>query len=301
MDDALALTVIDRDDSTVTYTSTIDPVYTIGPKVHGGTAQMLVANAAHAAFCEWTDSAAPPLARATGTAPVPVALTSTYLSAPKPDEIELRARLVKRGRTVSVVDVDVVQDGRTMITTTAVFGMLDHGQPHRSVHTPLRDLPPDPPADAFFLDGSPMTEVIHMHPVLDFAIDPTTFAPAQPAEPGSGGEPVIRGWVRPKAGAAHLPFVTMVCDISPPVVMNLGIFGWAPTVTLSTYLRRIPAAGPADGPAPWLRFENSSIEVGQGMFESDHTVIDSTGVVVGQSRQLALIPAKTVDGPTRVT
>ncbi|MFT4201965.1 thioesterase family protein [Gordonia sp. (in: high G+C Gram-positive bacteria)] len=287
IDDGLVLTVVDRGDSTITFTATIDPMFTIGPKVHGGSAQMMVVNAAHAAYRAWFGEADPELARADGTAPVPVAATSTYLSAPDPAAVELVARLVKHGRTVSVVDVDLVQDGRTMITTAVVFGMLDHGEPRRSVPQPLRDLPVEPPAGALHLAGSPMEEIMHMHPVVDFAIDPASF----PAATGGLGEPTIRGWVRPHQGTAGLPFVTLVCDISPPVVMNLGVFGWAPTVTLATYLRRIPA------PDGWLRFENRSIEVGQGMFESDHTVLDSTGVVVGQSRQLALIPAKPVPGP----
>lgn len=66
--------------------------------------------------------------------------------------------------------------------------------------------------------------------------------------------------------------------------MNLGMFGWAPTVQLTTYVNRIPAPG-------WLRFAASAQEVGQGMFAEDHVVVDSTGATVAQSRQLALIPA----------
>ena len=77
----------------------------------------------------------------------------------------------------------------------------------------------------------------------------------------------------------------LVCDISPPVVMNLALFGWAPTVQLTTYVRRHPAPG-------WLRFAATSTEVGPGMFEEDHLVVDSTGTVVAQSRQLALIPQR---------
>ncbi|QKT08420.1 thioesterase family protein [Gordonia sp. X0973] len=288
-DDVLALTVAARADRELTYRATIDPVFTIGPKVHGGSAQMMIVNAAHAAYCQWAGLDAPPLRMADGTTPVPVAVTSTYLSAPAPADVELVARLVKQGRTVSVVDVDLVQEGAAMITSSVVFGMLDSGEPRDQASHPLREMPPAPPADAFHLEGSPMTAVMHMHPVVEFALDPTTF----PAASGGKGAPTIRGWVRPKDGAADLPFVTMMCDISPPVVMNLGLFGWAPTVTLSTYLRRIPAQ-PDGG---WLRFENSSVEVGAGMFESDHTVLDAAGMVVGQSRQLALIPAKPVDGP----
>jgi hypothetical protein len=66
--------------------------------------------------------------------------------------------------------------------------------------------------------------------------------------------------------------------------MNLHLFGWAPTVQLTTYLRRRPAPG-------WLRIQASSTEVGHGWFEEDHLVLDSTGQVVVQSRQLAMLPA----------
>ena len=69
IDDVLALAVIGRDEAMITYAATIDPVYTIGPKVHGGSAQMLAANAAHAAFLEWTRSSAPPREPAGGRAP----------------------------------------------------------------------------------------------------------------------------------------------------------------------------------------------------------------------------------------
>ncbi len=291
---ALALTPVDHGDGALAYAATIDPVYTVGPKVHGGSAQMISVNAAHAAHCRWAGLPNVPLADADGRTPVPVAATSTYLSSPDPAPVLLVVRLVKRGNTVSVVEVDLVQDGRVKVTTTVVLGRLDHGDPRRSVPRTLHDLPSEPPAGALFLAGSPMEQILHLGAVLDLALDPATF----PAATGALGDPLIRGWVRPKSGIADLPFVTLVCDVSPPVVMNLGVFGWAPTVTLSTYLRRIPDAGRSAG--GWLRFENSSAEVGLGMFESDHTVLDSTGVVVGQSRQLALIPAKTVDGPHRV-
>ena len=58
--DAMALTP--RGDGV--YDGVLNEHWTIGPKVHGGSAQMLAANAAHAAFLEWTGSSAPPLIRA---------------------------------------------------------------------------------------------------------------------------------------------------------------------------------------------------------------------------------------------
>lgn len=52
---------------------------------------------------------------------------------------------------------------------------------------------------------------------------------------------------------------------------------------MTTYLRRRPAPG-------WLRIIATTHEVGGRMFDEDQLVIDSTGAVVAQSRQLALMP-----------
>ena len=120
---------------------------------------------------------------------------------------------------------------------------------------------------------------------IDLAIDPDWF----PALRGQTGPPVTRGWIRVKDAGAQptgldREFPVLVCDISPPVVMNLGLFGWAPTVQLTTYVRRRPQPG-------WLRFAANSTEVGRGMFAEDHVVVDEAGALVAQSRQLALIPS----------
>ena len=60
----------------VAYWATIDPVFTIGPKVHGGSLQMIAVGAARAAFTE--------LAPMAGGL-VPVAIASDYLAAPNPE------------------------------------------------------------------------------------------------------------------------------------------------------------------------------------------------------------------------
>jgi hypothetical protein len=95
-------------------------------------------------------------------------------------------------------------------------------------------------------------------------------------------------WARPRPGDetdidTAVLFALMAGDISAPVTMNRGMFGWAPTVQLTVYLRRVPAPG-------WLRVRAESTVLGSTWFEEDHTVVDSTGAVVVQSRQLAMIP-----------
>ncbi len=285
LSELLDLEVVDRSMGTasVTYRTVVDPAFTIGPKVHGGSLQMVVTAAARRALGDLAATDADPGMIDGVTA---LAVSSDYLAAPDPAEIEIEVTVVKRGRTVSIARVDVTQGARTMVSSTVTLGRPDTGNPHyRTAHL-LDGLPAEPTDDGYGIDGTPLGEINHLGAAIDLTLDPASF----PAARGDSGEPVVRGWVRPKEAEAqpatmNWDFPVLVCDISPPVVMNLGMFGWAPTVQLTTYLRRVPAPG-------WLRFAASAVEVGQGMFAEDHLVTDSAGAVVAQSRQLALIPVR---------
>ena len=258
-------------ESGVSYTATMDPAFTIGPKVHGGSLQMVAVAAARQAFAELAPMAG-------GLAPV--AIASDYLSAPNPGVVDIDVSVRKHGRTVAVLTVDIGQGGRTMVASTVTLAYGGEGEPvHRAPHG-LDAVPvAPPPTGGVSVDDAPMRDVVHFGPALDMVLDPQTFHVMR----GEQGPSRIVGWARPKGAEPDLDFAVLVADASPPVVMNLGMFGWAPTVQLTTYLRRDPAPG-------WLRFENSSVQVGPGMFEADHLVVDSTGAVVTQSRQLALLP-----------
>ncbi|MGW9265914.1 thioesterase family protein [Gordonia terrae] len=262
----------------ITLRAHIDATFTIGPKVHGGTLQMVVAKAARTALTALTPDG-DRLAES-AAAMIPVAISSDYLTAPDAADIDLEISVRKRGRTVTVLTVDAVQLGRTVVSSSVTMARPDSGRPHHSAPTVLDALPVEPSATGIPLDGSPIAEVNHLGAAIDLVLDSETF----PVVRGETGEPLVRGWIRPKGVEPDEYFTVLVGDISPPVVMNLALFGWAPTVQLTTYVRRHPAPG-------WLRFAATSSEVGPGMFEEDHLVVDSTGTVVAQSRQLALIPS----------
>lgn len=262
----------------ITLRAHIDATFTIGPKVHGGTLQMAVAKAARTALTALTPDG-DRLAES-AAAMIPVAISSDYLTAPDAADIDLEISVRKRGRTVTVLTVDAVQLGRTVVSSSVTMARPDRGRPHHSAPTVLDALPVDPSPTGIPLDGSPIAEVNHLGAAIDLVLDSETF----PVVRGETGEPLVRGWIRPKGVEPDEYFTVLVGDISPPVVMNLALFGWAPTVQLTTYVRRHPAPG-------WLRFAATSSEVGPGMFEEDHLVVDSTGTVVAQSRQLALIPS----------
>lgn len=271
-------------DDRITYAAVIDPVFTIGPKVHGGSLQMLVSHAAREALTALApgDGSAPDGSITDGSAAgkIPVAIASDYLSAPSAAEITLDITIRKRGRTVTVMSVDAIQDGRTMVASSVTLARPDTGPSHHSGPTLLDDVPAEPVADGMALAGSPIEKFNHLGGALELVLDPAPAAFIR----GEQGDPVVHGWVRPRGAEPDEDFTVLVGDISLPVVANLGLAGWAPTVQLTTYVRRRPAPG-------WLRFAASSMEVGPGMFEEDHVVVDSTGTVVAQSRQLALVPA----------
>jgi hypothetical protein len=102
---------------------------------------------------------------------------------------------------------------------------------------------------------------------------------------GEPGQPVIRGWARPRGEPTDVLFAMLAGDVLPPTVFNLGgERGWAPTVQLTALLRAHPAPG-------WLRMESRASSVGGGWFDEDVTVLDAAGRLVCQARQLALAPS----------
>ena len=89
--------------------------------------------------------------------------------------------------------------------------------------------------------------------------------------------------MRPRGGPTDALFALTAGDISMPVTFAVGRTGWAPTVQLTAYLRGVPADG-------WLRVICTTTQIGQTWFDEDHTVVDSVGRIVVQTRQLAMVP-----------
>jgi hypothetical protein len=80
-------------------------------------------------------------------------------------------------------------------------------------------------------------------------------------------------------------FALFAGDALPPVIVNAGFPGWAPTVQLTALLRGRPGPG-------WMRLEVRSREIGGGWFDEETTVLDADGRLVCQTRQLGLAPQR---------
>ena len=237
-----------------------------GPKVHGGAMLALCAKAArleHAEESVW-----------------PIALSANYVWAPDPGPMRVTTTVRKRGRRVSLIDVELTQGDRTAVRAAVTMGEPEHHVPPLLSVNPVVPLmtPEPPPGLEPIGPGHPMAAVVNLAHGCDIRPSLTTMEPR-----ADGGPPVIEYWVRPK-GVAPDPLFALLCgDVSAPVTFGVNRFGWAPTVQLTAFLRTLPADG-------WLRIMCTTVQIGQDWFDEDHIVVDCEGHIVVQSRQLAMVP-----------
>ncbi|MBB2769258.1 MULTISPECIES: thioesterase family protein [Mycolicibacterium] len=273
--DAMALTALGEG----RYRGELNEHWTIGPKVHGGAMLALCANAARlehgTAGQERNDSGG-------GESGVePIAVSANFLWAPDPGPMDVVTTVRKRGRRVSLIDVELQQGDRVAVRAAITLGEPEHQTPPLLSVNPVVPLmtPEPPPGLEPIGPGHHMADIVHLAHGCDIRPSLTTMAPRS-----DGGAPVIEYWVRPRDAAPDVLFALLCGDVSAPVTFGVNRFGWAPTVQLTAYLR----ARPADG---WLRVICTTTQIGQEWFDEDHVVVDCEGRIVVQSRQLAMVPA----------
>ncbi|WP_395308410.1 thioesterase family protein [Mycobacterium sp. AMU20-3851] len=249
------------------YHGVLDEHWTIGPKVHGGAMLALCANAAR------TELDTPGVE--------PIVVSGNFLWAPDPGALQVVSTVRKRGRRISLVDVELMQGDRVAVRAAITLGVPEHEVPPLLSTNPVVPLmtPEPPPGLEPIGPGHPMADIVHLAHGCDIRPSLTTMEPRS-----DGGPPVIEYWVRPRGGAPDVLFALLCGDVSAPVTFGVSRFGWAPTVQLTAFLR----ARPADG---WLRVLCTTTQIGQEWFDEDHVVVDSAGRIVVQTRQLALVPS----------
>ncbi|MGZ8749185.1 MAG: thioesterase family protein [Mycobacterium sp.] len=249
------------------YDGELNEHWTIGEKVHGGAMLALCANAARTEHSGGVE---------------PIAISGNFLWAPDPGPMRVHTTLRKRGRRVSLIDVELNQGDRTAVRASVTLGEPEHHVPPLlSVNPVIPLMQPEPPPGLKPIGpGHRMADIVHLAHGCDIRPSLTTMEPRS-----DGGPPVIEYWVRPKGVAPDVLFALLCGDVSAPVTFGVNRFGWAPTVQLTAYLRALPADG-------WLRVLCTTVQIGQDWFDEDHTVVDSAGRIIVQTRQLALVPAQ---------
>jgi acyl-coenzyme A thioesterase PaaI-like protein len=205
--------------------------------------------------------------------PHPVATSTSYLRVAKPGPAEVLVETRKTGRTAEMARVTLVQGDRPIVEAMVTTGTL------------AADAPPtwagEPPAMpaleecVAFESGERdrgFADQVEMH------FDRTTMGwlDGRPS-----GRPEARAYFRLRDGYPPDAFaLALAVDGLPPVVLNAGLPGWAPTVELTWHMRAVPAPG-------WLTLHGSGRLVQDGWFDEEVEVWDSAGRLVAQSRQLA--------------
>ncbi|MEY8018180.1 thioesterase family protein [Mycobacterium servetii] len=251
----------------------LDKRWTIGPKVHGGAMLALCANAAR------TACGGP----ANGLEPV--AVSANFLWAPDPGPMRVVTSVRKRGRRISLVDVELTQGDRTAVHAVVNLGEPEHyppgghAAPLLSANPVAELMAPEPPEGIEAIGpGHPLAGLVHLGEGCDVRPLLSTMGPSTDGRP-----PRLQMWARPRGVAPDALFALMCGDLSAPVTFAVDRTGWAPTIQLTTFLRALPADG-------WLRVLCTCMEIGHDWFDEDHIVVDSLGRIVVQSRQLALVP-----------
>lgn len=152
------------------YAGELNEHWTIGPKVHGGAMLALCANAARAEYRTAAGSSA---------GVEPIAVSGNFLWAPDPGPMEFVTTVRKRGRRVSLIDVELNQGDRVAVRTAITLGEPEHAAPPLLSANPVPALmPPDPPPGLEPIGPDhPMADVVHLAHGCDLRPSLRTFQP----------------------------------------------------------------------------------------------------------------------------
>jgi acyl-CoA thioesterase len=213
--------------------------------------------------------------------PDPLAVTATFLSPPAPGPATVTVTVVKDGRATAVAEVALRQGEREHLRAAVVLGDLEAMDGPTDQRAPAPRIPApeacDRLADGPGPDGGAAPEFIRQ---LDIRVAPgvgwlTGGVP--------GGSDRIEGWIRfPDGRDPDAASLLLMADGFPPAVLDRHRAGWVPTLQMTVYLRARPAPG-------WLQAAFWTKCVTGGLLEEDGELYDARGVLIAQSRQLAVL------------
>ena len=207
----------------------------------------------------------------------PRSLTLHYLAPAAAGPVEVIGTVERAGRSTTAVSLRFEQEGRTVALALGACARWREGGTDYADET-LRM--PDVPAPE---DVAPVGDDVPGLPAFVGNYD------WRWAVPGGGARARVGGWLatrdpRPVDAVSLAAFA----DAFPPAVFPLldGRTPGAPTVDLTIHWRSPASAFPADG---WVLGAFRSRRLAGGAFEEDGELWSRDGVLLAQSRQLALL------------
>ena len=207
-------------------------------------------------------------------------LTTHFLEAPDPGPVDVRAVVERAGGTTTAVSVRVERDGRPLALALAVLGAWREGEAEwRDVAMPSVA----PPDEAFRLDPA-------REGVPEFVGNYDMRWALGPPPPAGASDGLTGGWVRTAAPApVDAPRLVAFADCwLPAAFVRLGSVVLAPTLDLTVHVRA-PLPPPGMGPDEFVLAVFRTHWGTGGLWEEDGELWSPGGVLLAQSRQLALV------------
>lgn len=206
----------------------------------------------------------------------PFVVSAFFLRPAQVGPAEVQADLVRAGRRTATGTARLLQDGKERLRICATFGDHSETAGRTALFNAAPELPPPEqsinPVEGLAVDGPTLIDRVEIR---------------MPEQPGwlrgePSGRPSAEMWARLTAGREPDLFtVPIMVDSLPFAILELGEPG-STTLELTIHLRQNPAPG-------WLACRNATRHVIDGLHEEDVEVWDSTGRLVAQARQLAML------------
>jgi acyl-CoA thioesterase len=245
------------------WSAAIAPGWDIATNANGGYLMAIVARALSAALDR----------------PDPVTISAHYFYPGKPGDVTIETRVLKQGRVFSSGTAVLLSAGRALLSCIGTFGDLTEASGPQIIDQGPPVMPdPDDCLPVVATDTFPppfMGKIeLRLHPEDgQFLLGKRT------------GQALMRGWFRLRDDEPA-DTIALLCatDAFPPTAFNADLpVAWTPTIELTVHVRARPEPG-------WLRCKFATHFVTGGFLEEDGEIWDSTGSLVAQSRQLALVP-----------
>ncbi len=217
----------------------------------------------------------------------PRSLTVHYPAAPADGPVEIEVRVERAGRSLATLSARMVQDERTVALALAAFSPA---------------WPAEEWSDAVAPASPPPEEVEPLRPgpgeMPDFFARVETRPTLGGRIFGGSEEAVAGGWLRTRpAEPVDAPVAAFLLDAWWPAAFSrLDAPAAVPTIDFTVHFRRpLPWAGcPPDEP---VLGAFRSRELHDGFLEEDGELWSRDGVLLAQSRQLALLVAPRASAP----
>ncbi len=209
----------------------------------------------------------------------PRSFTIHYTARPVEGPVEIEARIERSGRSLTTLSLRVTQEGRLIAIALAAFS-----KPRTSIEFQHAGRPEVIPLDS--ADAPPFRNILPIHErfELRWAVPETMFGAGDRARSGA--------WIRlAEPMEPNYALVAAITDAVPPAVFAAmkpeQIGGGVPTIDLNIHFRA-PLPQPGAGAEDFLLALFQTRVLREGFLEEDGEIWTRDGVLLAQSRQLAI-------------